>query len=487
MGITIEVLQERASCSELGREFVQDPLLSQDVWPFTALGYKHEDIEIRKQYNLHFEGFHLPWLKLLAKLTVKARVRQRHALGTLMQTSCHLSHLDKFLVERGYFSSEDLSDSLLKEFIAERPKGNRRTTIVSAVELWSEEGWLKVPFVPSISKRSTPEIKFIPEEVLHQIYENFDMLPPQLERLFRLQMVFGRRIGEMVRMPRACLKQEENQWSILRWIEKRKKWEFHQVHSLVVDLVQEQQRFLDAQFGSDSKFDKLFCWLSTASRYGNQPSPVLDRFGREPVYKPEILNTTAISPWLRAFSQAADLRDKHRNEFILTSHMFRRTKASIMAYCNTDDAYIAVVLGHASLDMLPHYRQRSLDRLEKGSQASCYVNMYGQTTTFKPKKRRYERLAELMKVSTPLGECHRPTMLGDCQYRYACLSCLHHRVTSADRPLLEADRDRLHSDLKQAAAAGLTRRETEINRLNELIENRLRGLDELQDIVGGDL
>ena len=90
--------------------------------------------------------------------------------------------------------------------------------------------------------------------------------------------------------------------------------------------------------------------------------------------------------------------------------MFRRTKANIMAYCEAEDEYIAAVLGHGSLDMLPHYRQRSLERLEKEANARGYVDMYGRVTGFKPKKRRYERLAELLKVTTPLGECHRPTM-----------------------------------------------------------------------------
>ena len=36
-----------------------------------------------------------------------------------------------------------------------------------------------------------------------------------------------------------------------------------------------------------------------------------------------------------------------------------------MAYCEAEDEYIAAVLGHGSLDMLPHYRKRSLERLEK--------------------------------------------------------------------------------------------------------------------------
>jgi len=87
-----------------------------------------------------------------------------------------------------------------------------------------------------------------------------------------------------------------------------------------------------------------------------------------------------------------------------------------MAYCEAEDEYIAAVLGHGSLDMLPHYRKRSLERLEKEANAKNYVDMYGRVTSFKPRKQRYEQLAQIMdiKVSTSLGECHRPTMLGDC-------------------------------------------------------------------------
>ena len=135
-----------------------------------------------------------------------------------------------------------------------------------------------------------------------------------------------------------------------------------------------------------------------------------------------------------------------------------------------------------SLDMLPHYRQRSLERLEKEYQSKGYVDMYGQVTSFKPRKRRYEKLADLLKVSTPLGECHRPTMLGDCQYRYACLSCLHHRVILEDNSQLEADRKRLQQELEQAQTLGQSRRVTETQRLLELVKKRLQGLSELQNI-----
>jgi len=42
-----------------------------------------------------------------------------------------------------------------------------------------------------------------------------------------------------------------------------------------------------------------------------------------------------------------------------------------LGYCETEDEYIAAVLGHASLDMLPHYRKRSLEQLERESKTEA--------------------------------------------------------------------------------------------------------------------
>lgn len=256
-------------------------------------------------------------------------------------------------------------------------------------------------------------------------------------------------------------------------------WKFYPIHFTVAELVTEQQKFLDTQFDCNSKFDKLFSKASSACLDGASQGK---RFDIEPVYLPELISSTIISSWLNDFSKKADLKDKYSNRFHLTSHKLRRTKASIMAYCETEDEYIAAVLGHGSLDMLPHYRKRSLERLEKEVDAKGYVDMYGRVTGFKPRKRRYERLAELLKVSTPLGECHRPTMLGDCQYRYACLSCDHHRVTLEDKPKLKTDIKLLQQDFGQAKKSGQERRVTEINRLLGLLKTRLQGLEKLENL-----
>lgn len=238
------------------------------------------------------------------------------------------------------------------------------------------------------------------------------------------------------------------------------------------------QKFLEAQFGSDSDFNNLFCQIYLSN------NRTLSRFKLELKYVPDFLKYSTIQSWLLDFREEADLKDKHGKRFKLTSHMFRHTKASVMAYCEVEDEYIAAVLGHGSLDMLPHYRQRSLERLEKEAAVKGYVDMYGRVSSFKPRKRRYEQLAELLKVGTPLGECHRPTMLGDCQYRYACLSCDHHRVTLEDKSKLEADSKSLQQDLQESKNAGQERRVIEIDRLLKLLKIRLQGLEKLQDLKG---
>ena len=486
--LPIEALQEKIAKSELGQEWINNPLLDKDIWSFEELGYTQEETKIKGVRNIYFEGFSLSWLKLLAKFTILACVRKKLSFHVIIQTVINLRKLDKFLIKEGYNQPEIITDSLLQKFVAPRIKNSiaSQSTIVTVIKMWAEEGWLELTYTPIKFKRKKPEIETIPEEILHQIYENFALFPPPLERLFRLQLVLGCRIGEMLTMPRQCLKREGEQWFLLKWVQKRKNWRFYQIHPAVAELVREQQKFLAQQFGSNSEFDKLFCRLSTAPKDGVKgvSRTGANRFDIEPVYLPSVLTASSICRWLRDFSETANLIDKHDNRFYLTSHMFRRTKASVMAYCEVEDEYIAAVLGHASLDMLPHYRKLSLERLEKEANAKGYVDKYGRVTNFKPRKRRYERLAELLKVTTPLGECHRPTMLGDCQYRYACLSCDHHRVTLEDKPKLETDIRRLQPDLEKAQTASQERRGTEINRLLDLLKTRLQGLENLASLKG---
>ena len=374
------VLTPRLTESELGEEFFQNPLMDKDVWSVTELGYSEEEAKIQGTRNFYFQGFSLPWLKLLTKLTALVSTREKSSLSVTRKRVDYIKQFDAFLESKGYRQPDLVTNNLLQEFVAQGNRVHRNTTIAYAVKLWKEEKWIEFNYTPRKYQKS------------------------------------------------------------------------------------------------------MFCKTSTANkddaRQGKQ-------FEIDPIYLPELLANTIINPWLKSFSEKADLKDKYGNRFYLKSHQFRRTKASIMAYCETEDEYIAAVLGHGWLDMLPHYQKRSLEKLEKDASAKGYVDMYGRVTSFKPRKRRYEKLAELLKVSTPLGECHRPIMLGDCQYRYACLSCDHHRVTLEDKPKLEADFQQLKRELQQAQNRKEERRVTEINRLLDLLKNRLQGLKELKKIKGG--
>ncbi|MEP0777149.1 site-specific integrase [Microcoleus sp. ZQ-A2] len=473
--LPLETLQERIGKSELGQQWLNINLLKEDIWSVEELGYT-EEAKLTLQKNIYFDGFSLSWLKLLAKSTTLVNLRAKYSLDHIRTQIRHLKQLDEFLVSRKYSKPEDITNTLLREFVSQKCTRHRQSSLAYAVKLWAEEGWLKLMYTPLKIKKQNPKVETIPEEVLYQIYEKFDIFPAPLERLFRLQFVLGCRLGEILRMPRQCLKKEDDKWFLLRWIEKRKHWRFYQIHPLVAELVREQQKFIDAEFGADSSFNNLFCKVDISHHNGKK------RFQVEPTYQDDVLSNASILRWLKKFREEADLKDKHGNRFHLTSHHFRRTKASIMAYAEAEDEYIAAVLGHGSLDMLPHYRKRSLEKLEKEVNAKGYVDKYGQLTNFKPRKRRYEKLDEILKVSTAMGECHRPTMLGDCQSRYACLSCDHHRVTLEDKSKLEADCKSLQQDLQQAETVGQERRVTEINRILDLLKTRLRGLEKLQNI-----
>lgn len=337
-------LPERILGSELGQKWLNDSLMNQDIWSVKQFGYTEEESTIRKTRNIYFDSFSLPWLKLLAKLTALASAREKCSLGTLKSRVNNLKLLDKFLISQGYSQPEILTEALLEEFIAQSEK-SRRTVIAYVAKLWADEQWLKLPYTHRRYKQSTPKVETIPEEVLAQIYENFDRFPAPLERLFRLQLVLGCRLGEMLKMPRQCLKQEGDRWFLLRWVQKRQHWRFYRVHPLVAELVREQQRFLEDQFGRECDFDKLFCKVSTSSKDG--VSSKGNKFEKEPAYIADFLSEGIIGQWLRDFSQKADLKDQHGNRFHLTSHHFRRTKASIMAYCEAEDEYIAAVLGHS--------------------------------------------------------------------------------------------------------------------------------------------
>ena len=161
--LSLEVLQRQVAQSEIGQESINDPLMSQDIWSLTELGYSSEECQIIGSRNLHFDAFSLPWLKFLTKLTAKASARERHSLSlVVIRVNC-LKNLDEFLVRSGYTQPQALTDSLLQQFIAEKNSGYRQGPVTYAVNLWAEERWLQVSFTVRRYKRPAPKIETIPD------------------------------------------------------------------------------------------------------------------------------------------------------------------------------------------------------------------------------------------------------------------------------------------------------------------------------------
>lgn len=50
----IEALRERIGQSELGQEWINNPLLDRDIWSVEELGYTNEESKIRGVRNIAF-------------------------------------------------------------------------------------------------------------------------------------------------------------------------------------------------------------------------------------------------------------------------------------------------------------------------------------------------------------------------------------------------------------------------------------------------
>jgi len=110
-------LCERVRQSELGSQWFNDPLMQQDVWPLTALGFDEEYCRVHGTKNVYFTRITLPWLKYLAKLTVKARAREKCSASQIISDTRCLTQLNKFLLAHGYSQPAGITESLPKAFV----------------------------------------------------------------------------------------------------------------------------------------------------------------------------------------------------------------------------------------------------------------------------------------------------------------------------------------------------------------------------------
>ncbi len=88
--LPVETLQEKIRQSELGQNWIDNPLLDKDVWSFAELGYCIEETKIRSNHNIYFKDFALSWLKLLTKLTVLSTAREKTSIQTAGTRICYL-------------------------------------------------------------------------------------------------------------------------------------------------------------------------------------------------------------------------------------------------------------------------------------------------------------------------------------------------------------------------------------------------------------
>ncbi|MEO0828120.1 MAG: tyrosine-type recombinase/integrase [Cyanobacteria bacterium J06635_15] len=113
-------------------------------------------------------------------------------------------------------------------------------------------------FTEDFPKRPQSKPRYIPEYVMQQLNENIDGLPEPLIRMVLVLQECGMRISELLHLKKDCLLQDKaGDWFLRYYQFKMKKEITIPVSREVVRVIQEQQRYIQAELGES--FEYLFC------------------------------------------------------------------------------------------------------------------------------------------------------------------------------------------------------------------------------------
>ena len=232
---------------------------NEDVWPAVRLGLfpqKHN-----QHFSLLFHGFEQDWLKECCKKFIRysASTKRFNTLSTYITS---LRHFSCFLHQhvpnaRAHVFSRELIIAYI-HYLSESGAGSvtrhqRLILLRTFLETASLNGWLEVPpyliraeDLPK-SEKSAP--RFIPEEVMRQLNQHLDRLPPPMMRLVLVLQETGVRIGEILQLPIDCIEQDTKGGWFLRYTNwKMRREQMIPISTELAAVVQEQQEYIRSVF-----------------------------------------------------------------------------------------------------------------------------------------------------------------------------------------------------------------------------------------------
>ena len=465
---------------------LQNPLMQKDVW-LTIDDLNLKVNAHRRVLTLNLKALKPDWFKLLVKLYILVKAKPNTFASTTNNYISCLNKFSRFLVAKNIVRPQQINNHIFEEYeyylvTTKLGEKNKYLNAVSQFfEVCRREKWLDINtyWFKGKCQRVKPnndKIKFIPEEVWHQLEDNLNYFPEPIQRMVLLIKTTGFRSVELLNLPLDCLRKRGKQWRLRL---NTGKYDIEDEIPIavpeLVTVIKEQQNYIKDLFGEE--FKNLFCSNQTGGKRSKN-----EEVAFYPV--PRIMSCDTFNKWLNRLAEKADIRTKDGELWHFTSHQFRRTVGTVMSNADVRDFIITKYLRHRSPEMLDHYRclfkQTLSDELEQLTQEKKYVDITGKVIDrIKPKDIIAEYIRrKIYPMTTQYGECHRPVFKSPCQTVNACWRCEHWRVSDDDLKYLQEDLERPQEELQQAKTLGMTKQQQglEGDRDNLLvIIERLRG------------
>jgi integrase len=406
---------------------MKDAKLERDIWDIRQdLPTLAEEAQILGRRTISFKAISLPWLKELTKLSVLVAVgNRRWSLGHL---SCILSatnDFSKWLVEQGYVTPSLLTLQVVQQWAQDKPT-NQLGGLAGLLYVLRQLGCIQFQ-LSGLEQHRTRQSKprIIPEEVKYALDIALEQLDKPIYLAFKLHASLATRSSEISKIPIDCLRWREGVPRIRLCTGKQDNSKQEQdLPEELVSLVQQQQVFVHQEFGES--FPWLFPnWVSVEKGFQCRASwsPIFK-------YREEQLKAVGgkLNNLLKRLIENNDIRTHDGSLAHVTTHMYRRTYATVADRMGKRPDQIQHGLRHANPDMqdsyvyvLPQEQEKHIKRV--------LVDKDGRHTVY-PTDHDSEFLRKEWGVrQVELGLCTRPSIIKDCEFEYVCLGCEHIRFT----------------------------------------------------------
>ena len=271
----------------------------------------------------------------------------------------------------------------------------------------------------------------IPEEVKEKLDLALMTLEPPIYLAFKLHETLGTRSIEIAKLPLNCLRQREgvHRVRILTGKQNDSQQEQDLPNELVL-LVQSHQVFVREKFGED--FPWLFPnWQRRQNRVGTVSWPPSFAYRTEQLKQV----TKKLNRLLKHLIKEHDIRTHDGKLAHVTTHMFRRTWATVANRMGKRPDQIMHGLRHLNLDMQDSYVNISPQEQEKRSER-VLVDNSGKRIVYRTDRDSQFLKKEWRARQVELGVCTRPNIQNSCEFEYICLGCELARYAAEHLPQL---------------------------------------------------